>query len=126
MMEKRYTAKVPASLTQRLYDIGMPIKVNTEYEVNKFTNKVDKKLDIEPPSYAKTLDWLASKSLSINIYPFPCVLHKRKTEESTTEYEIRIYNEDTLESEHLERKYCFFPTWHEAADYGIEKAIELL
>lgn len=125
-MEKRYTAKVPASLTQRLYEAGMPLKVNTDYEVNKFTNKVDKKLDIEPPSYAKTLDWLASKSLSINIYPFPCVLHIMGSEKSTTEYDIRIYNEDTLESKHPDPKYCSFPTWQEAADYGIEKAIEML
>lgn len=119
-MEKRYTAKVPASLTQRLYDIGMPIKVNTEYEVNKFTNKVDKKLDIEPPSYAKTLDWLASKNLIIHVYSFPCW----RGEDVTTEFNITIHSEKT-HNVNPSPMYDFL-TWQEAADYGIEKALELL
>lgn len=126
-MEKRYTAKVPASLTQRLYDIGMPIKVNTEYEVNKFTNKVDKKLDIEPPSYAKTLDWLASKGFIVTVYPTSSLY--KVAEDSwdyDTEFDIRIFDEHIHESECPDPMHDSFKTWHEAADYGIEKAIELL
>ena len=125
-MEKRYTAKVPASLTQRLYEAGMPLKVNSELEPDQFTGKVKKKTIIEPPSYGKALDWLASKSLNINVYPFHCVLHKRESEESTTEYDIRIYNEGTFESEHPDPMNNPFKTWHEAADYGIDKALEML
>lgn len=124
-MEKRYTAKVPASLTQRLYDIGMPIKVNTEYEVNKFTNKVDKKLDIEPPSYAKTLDWLASKNLIVHVYSFPC-WHRGENESCTTEFNVTIHNEIAREIASPDPMHNSFKTWHEAADYGIEKAIEML
>jgi len=125
-MEKRYTAKVPASLTQRLYEAGMPLKVNSELEPDQFTGKVKKKTIVEPPSYGKTLDWLASKSLSINVYPFHCVLHKRESEESTTEYDIRIYNEGTFESEHPDPMNNPFKTWQEAAIYGIESALEML
>lgn len=124
-MEKRYTAKVPASLAKRLYEAGMPLKVNSELEPDQFTGKVKKATIIEPPSYAKTLDWLASKSLSINVYSFPCV-HKWETEEFTTEYDVRIYNEDTLESEHPDPTHDPFLTWQNAADYGIEKALEML
>ena len=119
-MEKRYTAKVPASLTQRLYEAGMPLKVNTDYEVNKFTNKVDKKLDIEPPSYAKTLDWLASKNLIVHVYSFPCW----RGEYVTTKFNITIYNEKTHNA-NPSPTYDYL-TWQEAADYGIEKAIEML
>ena len=122
-MEKRYTAKVPASLTQRLYEAGMPLKVNTDYEVNKFTNKVDKKLDIEPPSYAKTLDWLASKNLIVHVYSFPCW---HIGGDCTTEFDITIHNEiahDIVAPDSIQET---FKTWQEAADYGIEKAIEIL
>ena len=126
-MEKRYTAKVPASLTQRLYEVGMPLKVNTDYEVNKFTNKVDKKIDIEPPSYAKTFDWLASKGFIVTVYQ-TSFLYKvaENSWDYDTEFDIRIYNEHTHESECPDPMHDSFKTWHEAADYGIEKAIEML
>lgn len=121
-MEKRYTAKVNASLTQRLYEAGMPLKVNTDYEVNKFTNKVDKKLDIEPPSYAKTLDWLASKNLIVHVYSYPFWSGGNYT----TEFDVTIHDEIAHEVTSPEPMPNSFETWHEAADYGIEKAIELL
>lgn len=126
-MEKRYTAKVPASLTQRLYEVGMPLKVNTDYEVNKFTNKVDKKLDIEPPSYAKTFDWLASKGFIVTVYQ-TSFLYKvaENSWDYDTEFDIRIYDEHIHESECPDPMHNSFKTWHEAADYGIEKAIEML
>lgn len=121
-MEKRYTAKVPASLTQRLYEAGMPLKVNTEYEVNKFTNKVDKKLDIEPPSYAKTLDWLASNGIFVSVYPYPVFDGK----DTFSEWDARILKEGDSDSYYPDPMHNSFKTWHEAADYGIEKAIEML
>lgn len=121
-MEKRYTAKVPASLTQRLYEMGMPIKVNTEYEVNKFTNKVDKKLDIEPPSYAKTLDWLASNGIFVSVYPYPVFDGK----DTFSEWDARILKEGDSDSYYPDPMHNSFNTWHEAAVYGIEKAIEML
>ena len=121
-MEKRYTAKVPAFLTQQLYEAGMPLKVNTEYEVNKFTNKVDKKLDIEPPSYAKTLDWLASKNLIVHVYSYPCW----RDEDCSTEFDVTIHDEVAHEVELLDPMGSSYKTWQEAADYGIEKAIEML
>ena len=122
-MEKRYTAKVPASLAKRLYEAGMPLKVNTEYEVNKFTNKVDKKLDIEPPSYAKTLDWLASKNLIIHVYSFPC-WHVGGN--CTTEFDVTIHNEVEREVASPDSMNDSFVKWDIAADYGIEKALEML
>lgn len=68
-MEKRYTAKVPASLTQRLYDAGMPLKVTTEMEPDPYTGKVKKIVNVEPPSYAKTLDWLMNCGVEIIVPP---------------------------------------------------------
>lgn len=124
-MEKRYTAKVPASLTQRLYEAGMPLKVNTDYEVNRYTNKVDKKLDIEPPSYAKTLDWFASKGIIISVYPFSR-WHHGEQDFCSPNYDVRIYYENTNEEIFPPLTDDIFYSWHEAADYGIEKAIELL
>ena len=124
-MEKRYTAKVPASLTQRLYEVGMPLKVNTDYEVNKFTNKVDKKLDIEPPSYAKTLDWFASKNLIVNIYSFSC-WHNVADRYCTTEFNVTIHDEIAHKVVPPDPMEISFKTWQEASDYGIEKAIDLL
>lgn len=121
-MEKRYTAKVPASLTQRLYETGMPLKVNTDYEVNKFTNKVDKKLDIEPPSYAKTLDWLASNGIFVSVYPYPVFDGK----DTFSEWDARILKEGDSDSYYPDPMHESVSTWHEAADYGIEKALELL
>lgn len=122
MMEKRYTAKVPASLAKRLYEGGMPLKVNTDYEVNKFTNKVDKKLDIEPPSYAKTLDWLASNGIFVSVYPYPVFDGK----DTFSEWDARILKEGDSDSYYPDPMHNSFNTWHEAAVYGIEKAIELL
>lgn len=124
-MEKRYTAKVSASLAQRLYEAGMPLRVNTEYEVNKFTNKVDKKLDIEPPSYAKTLDWLASKNMIVHVYSFPC-WHRGESEHCTTEFDVTIHDEVAHEVESLDPMGNSYKTWHGAAVDGIEKALELL
>ena len=121
-MEKRYTAKVPASLAKRLYEVGMPLKVNTDYEVNKFTNKVDKKLDIEPPSYAKTLDWLASNGIFVSVYPYPVFDGK----DTFSEWDARILKEGDSDSYYPDPMHDSFKTWHEAADYGIEKAIEML
>ena len=101
--------------------------MNTDYEVNKFTNKVDKKLDIEPPSYAKTLDWLASKGFIVTVYQ-TSFLYKvaENSWDYDTEFDIRIYDEHIHESECPDPMHDSFKTWHEAADYGIEKAIELL
>ena len=124
-MEKRYTAKVPASLAKRLYEAGMPLKVNTDYEVNKFTNKVDKKLDIEPPSYAKTLDWLASKNLIVHVYSFPC-WQNGANRYCITEFDVTIHDEIAHEVASPDPMGSSYKTWHEAAVYGIEKAIELL
>lgn len=121
-MEKRYTAKVPASLAKRLYEVGVPLKVNTEYEVNKFTNKVDKKLDIEPPSYAKTLDWLASNGIFVSVYPYPVFDGK----DTFSEWDARILKEGDSDSYYPDPMHNSFNTWHEAAVYGIEKALELL
>ena len=121
-MEKRYTAKVPASLAKRLYEAGMPLKVNTDYEVNKFTNKVDKKLDIEPPSYAKTLDWLASNGIFVSVYPYPVFDGK----DTFSEWDARILKEGDSDSYYPDPMHNSFNTWHEAAVYGIEKAIEML
>lgn len=121
-MEKRYTAKVPASIAQRLYEAGMPLKVNTEYEVNKFTNKVDKKLDIEPPSYAKTLDWFASKGIFASVYPYPVFDGK----DTFSEWDARILKEGDSDSYYPDPMHEPVSTWQEAAEYGINKALELL
>jgi hypothetical protein len=125
MMEKRYTAKVPASLAKRLYEVGMPLKVNSELEPDQFTGKVKKTTIIEPPSYAKTLDWLASKGFIVVVYPIHC-LYCGAEERWATEFDIRVHNEHTHESECPDPMHDSFKTWHEAADYGIEKAIEML
>lgn len=102
----------------------MPLKVNTDYEVNKFTNKVDKKLDIEPPSYAKTLDWLASKNLIVHVYSYPC-WHRGENEYCTTEFDVTIHDEKKHEVLPPSMNVSF-KTWQEAADYGIDKTLELL
>lgn len=119
-MEKRYTAKVPASLAQRLYEAGMLLRVNSELEPDQFTGKVKKKTIIEPPSYAKTLDWLASKNLIVHVYSFPCW----RGEDVTTEFNITIHGEKT---HNVDPSPMFdFLSWQDAADYGIEKALEML
>ena len=119
-MEKRYTAKVPASLAQRLYEAGMPLKVNSELEPDQFTGKVKKKTIVEPPSYGKTLDWLASKNIIVHVYSFPC----RRGEDVTTEFNITIHSEKTHNVN--PSPMCDFLSWREAADYGIDKALEML
>lgn len=119
-MEKRYTAKVPASLAKRLYEAGMPLKVTTEMEPDPYTGKVKKIVNVEPPSYAKTLDWLASKNIIIHVYSFPCW----RGEYVTTKFNIIIYSEKT-HNVNPSPTYDYF-SWHEAADYGIEKALEML
>ena len=67
-MTKRYTARLNAELTQQLYELGMPLKVNSEYETDPFTGGVKKKVFPEPPSVAKTLDWLMEKGIFVNFY----------------------------------------------------------
>ena len=126
-MEKRYTAKVPASLAKRLYEVGMPLRVNSELEPDQFTGKVKKTTIIEPPSYAKTLDWLASKGFIVTVYQ-TSFLYKvaENSWDYDTEFDIRIYDEHIHESECPDPMHDSFKTWHEAADYGIEKAIEML
>lgn len=124
-MEKRYTAKVPASIAQRLYEAGMPLKVTTEMEPDPYTGKVKKIVNIEPPSYAKTLDWLASKSLSIIVYSFP-YCHCGENEYCTTEFDVTIHDEIAREIASPDPMHNSFKTWHEAADYGIDKALEML
>lgn len=124
-MEKRYTAKVPASLTKRLYETGMTLKVNSELEPDQFTGKVKKKTIIEPPSYAKTLDWLASKNLIVHVYSFPC-WQNRANRYCTTEFDVTIHDEIAHEVASPDPMGSSYKTWHEAAVYGIEKAIEML
>ena len=123
-MEKRYTAKVPASLAQQLYEAGMPLKVTTEMEPDQYTGKVKKIVNVEPPSYAKTLDWLASKNLIVHVYSFPC-WHRGANEHCTTEFDITIHDEKKHEVLPPSMNVSF-KTWQEAADYGIEKVLEIL
>lgn len=124
-MEKRYTAKVPASLAQRLYEAGMPLKVNSELEPDQFTGKVKKTTIIEPPSYAKTLDWLASKALIVHVYSFPC-WQNRANGYCTTEFDFTIHDEKAHEIVQPDPVGGSFKTWHEAAVFGIESALEML
>lgn len=124
-MEKRYTAKVPESLAQRLYEAGMPLKVTTEMEPDPYTGKVKKMVNIEPPSYAKTLDWLASKNLIVHIYSFPC-WHRGENEHCTTEFDVTVHDEITREIASPDSMHNSFKTWQEAAVFGIENALEML
>ena len=125
-MEKRYTSKVGRELTERLYKAGMQLRVNTNFEINKFTNMVEKKLDIEPPSYAKTLDWLASKGMTVHVYSYPC-WHNGANRYCTTEYDINIHDENAHVVITTDPNKDFeFHTWHEAADYGIHHALTFL
>ena len=119
-MEKRYTDKVSRELTNRLYKAGMQLKVNVNYDLNKYTNMIERKLDIEPPSYAKTIDWFMSVGLLIHIYSFPCW----RGEECSTEFDVTIH--DGKKHEVMPHsKDASYKTWHEAADYGINKALEV-
>lgn len=123
-MEKRYTSKVGKELTERLYKAGMPLKVNVNYDLNKYTNMIERKLDIEPPSYAKTIDWFASVGLWIQIYSFPC-WHRGENEYCTTEFDVTIHDEKTHEVTHPDPTMNSFESWKEAADYGINNALEV-
>ena len=67
-MTKRYTSRLNAELTQQLYELGMPLKVNSEYETDPFTGGEKKKVFPEPPSVAKTLDWLMEKGIFVNFH----------------------------------------------------------
>ena len=120
-MEKRYTDKVSRKLTERLYKAGMQLKVNVDYDLNKYTNMIERKLDIEPPSYAKTIDWFMSVGLLIHIYSFPCW----RGEECSTEFDVTIHDEKTHEVAHPDPTKDSFKTWQEAADYGINNALEV-
>lgn len=122
-MEKLYTSKVGKELTERLYKAGMPLKVNVDYDLNKYTNMIERKLDIEPPSYAKTIDWFMSIGLMIHIYSFPC-WHRGENEYCSTEFDITIHDEKKHEVM-PPSKDASFQTWHEAANYGIENALEV-
>lgn len=124
-MEKRYTSKVSRELTNRLYKAGMPLKVNVNYDVNKYTNMIERKLDIEPPSYAKTLDWLASKNLIVHVYSFPC-WHNGANRCCTTEFDVTIHDEIAHEVASPDPMGSSYKTWHEAAHYGIEQALDKL
>lgn len=124
-MEKRYTAKVPTSLAQRLYEAGMPLKVTTEMEPDPYTGKVKKIVNIEPPSYGKTLDWLASKNLIVHVYSFPC-WHRGENEYCTTEFDVTIHDEIAHEVASPDPMGSSYKTWQEAAYYGIESALEML
>lgn len=102
-MEKRYTSKVSRELTNRLYKAGMQLKVNVNYDLNKYTNMIERKLDIEPPSYAKLFDWLADKGAWLIIERHPssgkyCPVHMDEViwfdtfQEAADEYVNRLLN----------------------------------
>lgn len=124
-MEKRYTAKVPESLAKRLYEAGMPLNVTTEMEPDPYTGKVKKIVNIEPPSYAKTLDWLASKNLIVHVYSYPC-WHRGANEYCTTEFDVTIHDEVAHEVTSIDPMGPSYRNWYGAAFDGIEKALEML
>lgn len=124
-MEKRYTAKVPMTLMKALHKLGMPYKVNTELEPDPFTGKIKKKKVLEPRTYGYVLDWLASKNLIVHIYSFPC-WHRGADEHCTTEFDVTIHDEIAHEVASPDPMGSSFVKWDIAADYGIDKALEMM
>lgn len=109
-MTKRYTARLNAELTQQLYELGMPLKVNSEYETDPFTGGVKTKAFPEPPTVAKTLDWLLDKKIFVQIGA----------------YSMLIRN-DTMMIGFVSTPFvCFNRDFTIAVEEAIEKAIEFL
>lgn len=100
------------------------MKVTTEMEPDPYTGKVKKMVNIEPPSYGKTLDWLASKNLIVHVYSYPR-WNRGENEYCTTEFDITIHDEEKHEVLPSSMNVSF-KTWQEAANYGIESALEML
>ena len=109
-MEKLYTSKVCRELTERLYKAGMPLRVNVDYDLNKYTNMIERKVDIDPPSYAKLLDWLSEKGVWLIVEKHPssgkyCPVHMDEIiwfdtfQEAVEEYVNRLLNRWENETE---------------------------
>lgn len=106
-MEKRYTLRVSSDMAKELYDIGAPLRVKAECELNPFSGRVERKTDIDPPTYAYVFDWLSSNYLDVCVGPgFAVMVYD-------TDNDAVVYTGEA-------------DGWREAADLGIGKAMEAL
>lgn len=109
---KHYTSSIPLELAERLKEKGMPITISNLHQIApnvKVSVQMNFK-EIDCPTYASTFDWLMAKEISVSIIPFF----------ATTGFYAPIF----VAREPL--KTVEAPTWHEAAEKAIEKALTLI
>lgn len=97
-----FIATIPPTLAEKLKEKGKPIDVIVNFA------GTGKNIDLAP-TYASAFDWLIEKGIHIAIKPI--------FGESSTRYSWVINYKSTI---------SVYPTWHEAAEQAIEKALKLI
>jgi ATP-dependent exoDNAse (exonuclease V) beta subunit len=87
--------------------------------ITSMKDKVEK-LEFSHRSLPQLVD--ASNGIFVSVYPYPVFDGK----DTFSEWDARILKEGDSDSYYPDPMHNSFNTWHEAAVYGIEKAIEML
>lgn len=112
---KYYTSTIPLPLAEKLKEKGMPIVLGKRY-ANICPNTEDDKMPYQilcSTTYAEVIDWFMSKECEI------CI---KIAMYSPTKFDWAV----TSHSHWGNFSGVTYPSWHEAAEAAIEKALTLI
>lgn len=117
-----YTSTIPLPLAEKLKKKGMPIEMQPLYaqEAPNARGIVKAGVGLWCPSFAEVFDWFMSeKGLHIVVEPY----WDFANEIIDTTYEWSVVKSGTI---HADTPHSYCPTWHEAAEAAIGKALTLI
>lgn len=117
---RHYTATLPQSLLEALYEKGMPAA--RRHLIRGLTAHTAPTPVEEMPNYGTCFEWFDENGIAVGV-----VRELRRRENPFRGYVWKKYNHDEeLSLRELQPSYFYCNTWHEAANAAIEKALELI
>ena len=103
-----YTDIIPLPLAEKLKEKGMPIIIAYDTEWSNAT-------------FGACFDWFANQGIFIDLYP----IYNATTHKYSTDWEGDVVS-DLISPDDVMCYETSKPSWHEAAEAAVEKALELI
>ena len=120
-----YTSTISAPLAEKLKEKGMPIPMPPLYaqEAPNARGIVKAGVGLGCPSYAEVFDWLMERNVRIRFHTYPARINLAWGFVLWDMEGMALYDPNPMPN--MMELSCY-PTWHEAANAAIEKALTLI